>query len=126
MGTGTNTLHYIIKSFAMALGDGTKCKTCFGGPRMIVGPYGYQPYPCFFCFLFHFLFLFFSDSKGRVPKKKSRKGVVFCQTGGVLVKSQTSFLDKYFFSEHGESLQDPKNKIYTWSHPPMPLQKLLM
>ena len=47
-----------------------------------------------------------SIPKGRVPKKKSRKGVVFCQTGGgggVLVKSQTSFLDKYFFSEHGES-----------------------
>ena len=22
--------------FAMALGDGTKCKTCFGGPRMIL------------------------------------------------------------------------------------------
>ena len=25
-------IHYItLKTFAMALGDGTKCKTCFGG-----------------------------------------------------------------------------------------------
>ena len=30
-------IHYItLKAFAMALGDGTKCKTCFGGPRMIL------------------------------------------------------------------------------------------
>ena len=29
-------IHYItLKAFAMALGDGTKCKTCFVGPRMI-------------------------------------------------------------------------------------------
>ena len=29
-------LHYItIKAFAMTSGDGTKCKTCFGGPRII-------------------------------------------------------------------------------------------
>ena len=28
--------HYItLKAFAMASGDGTKCKTCFRGPRMI-------------------------------------------------------------------------------------------
>ena len=25
-----------LKAFAMALGDRTKCKTCFGGPRMIL------------------------------------------------------------------------------------------
>ena len=25
-----------LKAFAMASGDGTKCKTCFGGPRMIL------------------------------------------------------------------------------------------
>ena len=31
-------IHYItLKAFAMALEDGTKCKTCFGGPRMIHG-----------------------------------------------------------------------------------------
>ena len=30
-------IHYItLKAFAMALGDGIKCKTCFGGPRMIL------------------------------------------------------------------------------------------
>ena len=30
-------IHYItLKAFAMALGDGTKCKTCFVGPRMIL------------------------------------------------------------------------------------------
>ena len=30
-------LHYItLKAFAMASGDGTKCKTYFGGPRMIL------------------------------------------------------------------------------------------
>ena len=30
-------IHYItLKAFAMALGDGTKCKSCFGGPRMIL------------------------------------------------------------------------------------------
>ena len=30
-------IHYIaLKAFAMALGDGTKCKICFGGPRMIL------------------------------------------------------------------------------------------
>ena len=30
-------IHYItLKAFAMALGDRTKCKTCFGGPRMIL------------------------------------------------------------------------------------------
>ena len=30
-------IHYItLKAFAMALGDGTKCKTCFGVPRMIL------------------------------------------------------------------------------------------
>ena len=30
-------LHYItLKAFAMASGDGTKCKTCLGGPRMIL------------------------------------------------------------------------------------------
>ena len=30
-------IHYIVlKAFAIALGDGTKCKTCFGGPRMIL------------------------------------------------------------------------------------------
>ena len=29
-------IHYItLNAFAMALGDGTKCKTCLGGPRMI-------------------------------------------------------------------------------------------
>ena len=29
----------IIKAFAMALGDGTKCKTCFGCPGMVLcGP----------------------------------------------------------------------------------------
>ena len=43
-GTGTNTLHY-IKSFCngtgeWGLGDGTKCKTCIGCPRMILcGPW---------------------------------------------------------------------------------------
>ena len=39
--TGANTLHYItLKAFAMASGDGTKCKTCFGGPRMaLCGPW---------------------------------------------------------------------------------------
>ena len=33
-------IHYItLKAFAMALGDGTKCKTCFGGPKMVLcGP----------------------------------------------------------------------------------------
>ena len=34
-GTGTKRLHY-IKSFCNGIGDGTKCKTCFGGPRMIL------------------------------------------------------------------------------------------
>ena len=30
-------IHYItLKAFAMASGDGTKYKTCFGGPRMIL------------------------------------------------------------------------------------------
>ena len=30
-------IHYItLKAFAMASGDGTKRKTCFGGPRMIL------------------------------------------------------------------------------------------
>ena len=30
-------IHYItLKAFTMALEDGTKCKTCFGGPRMIL------------------------------------------------------------------------------------------
>ena len=30
-------IHYItLKAFAMASGDGAKCKTCFGGPRMIL------------------------------------------------------------------------------------------
>ena len=30
-------IHYItLKAFAMASGDGTKCKTCSGGPRMIL------------------------------------------------------------------------------------------
>ena len=30
-------IHYItLKAFAMALGDRTKCKACFGGPRMIL------------------------------------------------------------------------------------------
>ena len=30
-------IHYItLIAFATALGDGTKCKTCFGGPRMIL------------------------------------------------------------------------------------------
>ena len=31
-------IHYItLKAISMAsLGDGTKCKTCFGGPRMIL------------------------------------------------------------------------------------------
>ena len=34
-------IHYItLKAFAMALGDGTKCKTCFGCPRMVLcGPW---------------------------------------------------------------------------------------
>ena len=28
-------IHYItLKAFAMALGDGTKCKTCFGSPDL--------------------------------------------------------------------------------------------
>ena len=33
-------IHYItLKAFAMALGDRTKCKTCFGCPRMVLcGP----------------------------------------------------------------------------------------
>ena len=31
-----NHLHYItLKAFAVALGDGTKCKTCFGCPRLV-------------------------------------------------------------------------------------------
>ena len=29
----------------------------FSIPIFFVGPYGYHPYPCFFCFLFLFLFL---------------------------------------------------------------------
>ena len=30
-------IHYItLKAFAIAFGDGTKCKTCFGGHRMIL------------------------------------------------------------------------------------------
>ena len=30
-------IHYItLKAFAMALGDRTKCKTCFGCPRMFL------------------------------------------------------------------------------------------
>ena len=34
---GLGPIHYIVsKAFAMALGDRTKCKTCFGGPRMIL------------------------------------------------------------------------------------------
>ena len=34
-------IHYItLKAFAMALGDRTKCKTCFGCPRMVLcGPW---------------------------------------------------------------------------------------
>ena len=33
-------IHYItLKAFAMVLGDETKCKTCFGCPRMVLcGP----------------------------------------------------------------------------------------
>ena len=27
-----------LKAFAMALGDRTKCKTCFGCPRMVLSP----------------------------------------------------------------------------------------
>ena len=39
--------------------------------------------------------------KGRVPRKKSGKGVIFCQIWGRggsrrVVKSQTSILEKYF------------------------------
>ena len=41
-------------------------------------------------------------------------------------KKQTSILEKYFFSEHGESIKDPQNIIITFSYPAMPLQKLLM
>ena len=29
-------LNSFLKAFAMALGDGTKCKTCFGCPRMVL------------------------------------------------------------------------------------------
>ena len=29
-------IHYVTLAFAMALGDGTKCETSFGGPRMIL------------------------------------------------------------------------------------------
>ena len=40
-GTTSSALHYIIlKYFTMNLMDGTKCKTCFGCPRMVLcGPW---------------------------------------------------------------------------------------
>ena len=39
-------IHYItLKAFAMASGDGTKCKTCFGGPRMILHAQYKNPFP---------------------------------------------------------------------------------
>ena len=39
-------IHYItLKAFAMALGDGTKCKTCFGGPRMILHAHWKNTFP---------------------------------------------------------------------------------
>ena len=45
------------------------------------------------------------NNKGRGPRKKIVKSLVFCQTGGSrrVVKSQTSILEKYFFSEHVKS-----------------------
>ena len=52
-------------------------------------------------------------------KKKTGKKRVFCQTGGggsrMVVKCQTAILEKYFFSQHVESFQDPQNMFYTWS-----------
>ena len=39
-------IHYItLKAFAMALGDGTKCKICFGGPRMILHAHWKNAFP---------------------------------------------------------------------------------
>ena len=52
------------------------------------------------------LLLLFSQPKGRVHKKKCGKSMVFYQTGGGsprVIKNQTPFLEKYFFSELVES-----------------------
>ena len=39
-------IHYItLKAFAMASRDGTKCKTCFGDPRMILHAHWKNTYP---------------------------------------------------------------------------------
>ena len=39
-------IHYItLKAFAMALGDGTKCKTSFEGPRMILHAHWKNTFP---------------------------------------------------------------------------------
>ena len=55
-------LHYItLRAFAMSLGDGTKCKTCFGGPRMILHAHSHFILSDFHC----------TNSRSRPLQRKS-------------------------------------------------------
>ena len=68
------------------------------------------------------------NNKGRGPRKKIVKSLVFCQTGGSrrVVKSQTSILEKYFFSEHVESDLGPQKHVFHLVPSPNAIAKAVM
>ena len=63
---------------------------------------------------------------GKVSQKNTEKSGDSPNWGRGGHPEPNSIFEKGFFRDHIGPFLDAQNMFYTWSHPPMPLQKLLM